>query len=229
MRFYNKKIKAFSLIEIMVASFLMAMMGVILMTSLNSSITAKDNVENISTNFHLARQAVLRMSKEISMAYLSKNVNNVDPSYLAQFKGYKDRLYFSAFGNVVRQKDAKESDQQVVGYYIGNNKKGEQVLLRAHQANLNLDVEKVSSPQILCPNVKKIEFAYFDNRTQKWEDSWLSDPKSMLTNDRNTTDPKMLVLPAKVKITMVVQISEGNEIVWVSESEIFMNEPLDLN
>lgn len=226
-----KKINAFSLIEIMIASLLLAMMGVIIMTSFNSSIKAKDNIESISNNFHLARQAINRMGKEVSMAYLSKNLNTLEPAYLTQFKGYKDKLYFSAFGNVVRQKGAKESDQQVIGYFLANDKNGILSLMRAYQPNLNLDVEKITNYQVLCPNVKKIEFSYFDNRTEKWDDNWLSDTKSLQagSNMNSGISGKILVLPSKVKISLITEISAGNEINFISEVEIPMTSPLDLN
>lgn len=225
------KLYAFSLIEIMIASLLLAMMGVIIMTSMNSSLKAKDNIELTSKNFHLARQAVNRMGKEISMAYLSKNLNPTDPSYITQFKGYKDKLYFSAFGNVVRQKGAKESDQQVLGYFMANDKNNQQSLMRAYQPNLNNDVEKINTYQVLCPNIKKIEFSYFDNRTEKWDESWLSDAKSLQTgaNMNSMMSNKILVLPSKVKISLTTEISSGNEMVFITEVEIPMTTPLDLN
>lgn len=147
----QKKIwRGFSLIEVMVAMVLLALMGLLLMQSLNSSVRAKDEAENISGRFQEARQAMARMSRDISMAYLSKNMYSLEPNYITQFKGRKNSLFFSAFGHVVRQKDAKESDQQVLGFYLAEDKKGQQSLMRREHPNLNLDVEQGGKSQVLC-------------------------------------------------------------------------------
>src|SRR5580698_5175047 len=102
------KLKGFSLIEVMVAVVLMGMMGALLMGTINSSLRAKESVEEISSRYHLASQALSRMTREISMAYLSKHINLAEPAFVTQFKGKPDSLAFSAFGNVIRQKDAKQ-------------------------------------------------------------------------------------------------------------------------
>ena len=48
--------------------------------------------------------------------------------------------------------------------------------MRSYHANLNLDVEKGGVAQVLCPNVTKLEFSYYDSRYKKWEESWVADP-----------------------------------------------------
>lgn len=232
----KKAFNGFSLIELMVAMVLMAMMGTLLMTSINSSINARDKVEEISGRYQMVRQAVTRMSREISMAYLSKHINLLDPAYITQFRGKKESIYFSAFGNVVRQKDAKESDEQVLGFYL-LEKDGKKNLMRKHQANLNLDVESGGRAQILCPDVLKLEFSYFDEQLNKWEEEWISDPSSLVSQgtigyqDDQPKNPtqKQWLLPSFVRITLSVDMGDGLETKWVSETQIPLKDPLDLN
>lgn len=232
----KKAFNGFSLIELMVAMVLMAMMGTLLMTSINSSIKARDKVEEISGRYQMIRQAMTRMSREISMAYLSKHINLLDPTYITQFRGKKDSLYFSAFGNVVRQKDAKESDEQVLGFYL-LEKDGKKNLMRKHQANLNLDVESGGRAQILCPDVQKLEFSYFDEQQNKWEEEWVSDPSSLVSQgtigdqDDQPKSPaqKQWLLPSFVRITLSVDMGDGLETKWISETQIPLKDPLDLN
>lgn len=234
------RLRGFSLIELMVSMVLLALMGVLLMTSVNSSITSKESIEEISDRYHVVRAALSRMSREISMAYLSKHINLSDPAYITQFKGRRTKLFFSAFGNVVRQKDAKESDEQVIGYYLAQDKNGVQSLMRRHQANLNLDVEKGGRSQVLCPNVSKLEFFYYDGSSNKWDEEWIADPSSLVlagslgqvSNQPSRGDygqqPKVWRLPQAVKIEMTVEMTKGNTIKWVSESQVQLKEPLDL-
>lgn len=234
----------FSLIEIMVSVVLMGMMGTILMTSLNSSIRAKDTVEEISARYQVVRQAMARMAREISMSYLSRHINLQEPAFMTQFKGNSESLYFSAFGNVVRQKDAHQTDQQVLGFYLANDKSGQKSLMRRQQPNLNLDVEKGGRAYVLCPNVKSLAFSYYDDRYEKWDESWHADPAgyaeqaASLDKDQKKQQaevmakegtPKPWRLPRYVKISMTVEMSLGTEMTWITEAEIPIQEPLDLH
>src|SRR5580700_1858047 len=106
------KLRGMSLIEVMVSVVLMGLMGALLMSSINSSIKGKETVLELSTRYQLVRQALSRMTREISMAYLSKNISISDPPFVTQFKGKIASLAFSAFGNVIRQRDAKQSEEQ---------------------------------------------------------------------------------------------------------------------
>ncbi len=180
----------FTLIEIMMASLLLGLMGVLLVTSINSSIKARDVVEEISGRDQMVRQAMSRMAREISMAYLSKHMNSGDPSYVTQFKGKKDQLFFSAFGHVVHQRDAKQSDKQVLRFYLVADKNGQKSLMRRMRANLNLDVEKGGIAQVLCPNVTKLEFSYYDTQMNKWEESWTVDARTLSSEGHNLAQEK---------------------------------------
>lgn len=233
--------RGFTLIEVMVATVLLGMMGGGLMMSINSSIKAKDMVEEISGRYQVVRQAMSRMAREISMAYLSKHINVSEPAFVTQFKGKKDSLFFSAFGYVVRQKDAKQSDQQVIGFFLATDKDGHQSLMRRVHPNLNLDVEKGGRSQVLCPKVSKLEFSYFDSRFEKWDETWIADPTLMAAQgppaaqqkgeekEAGENLPKPWRLPGFVKISMTVQMDEGSEMTWVTETEIPIQDPLDLN
>ena len=239
-------LKGFTLVEVMVATVLMGLMGVLLMTSINTSVRAKDNVEEVSQRLQEVTQAMTRMSEEISMAYLSKHIYLADPIVVTQFKGYKNRLYFSAFGYITHQKDAQESDQQVIAFYLATDKKGQKSLMRRAHPNLSLDVEKGGRAQVLCPRVSKLEFSYYDSKSKKWEETWMADPtytgaeaqvqptqedsdKEKKKKSSSTTTPKPWRLPAFVRISMTADMGEGEEMTWVSQAEIVVQEPLDLS
>jgi general secretion pathway protein J len=231
------RLAGFSLIEVMVATLLMGMMGVLLMTSLRSSADAKDNIEATSGRYQLVRQAMSRMAREISMAFLSRDINKNEAVVITQFKGSKEQLFFSAFGNVIMQKDAAQSDQQVLGYFIAKDKTGKQSLMRSHVANLNLDVEKGGKPQVLVPDVIKIEFSYYDEKFDRWEEKWISDPSDIAKQDpasimnegvRRGDEPKLWKLPAFVKVSLTVKMAENDEMTWVTQTKIPMQQPLNL-
>ena len=62
--------RGFSMLEILIAAGLMGIMGALMVTSLSSSMDVKDAVETASDQYHLVRQGMSRMVREISMAYL---------------------------------------------------------------------------------------------------------------------------------------------------------------
>ena len=65
--------RGFTLIEILVAVALLAMMGVILTTATGSILGAIKDTRESQEQYHAARVALGRMEREISMAYLSKH------------------------------------------------------------------------------------------------------------------------------------------------------------
>lgn len=234
----KKSLKAFSLIEIMVATLLLGIMGSILYSSINASINAKDNIEKISLRYQLVRQAMSRMAREISMAYLSKHINKNEPVFITQFRGYHNKIFFSAFGNTVRQRDQKQSDAQTLGFFLGTDKEGRTSLMRRYHANLGLDVEKGPSlTQVLLPDVVLLEFFYFDDRYNKWEEEWFSDPSALAQSspfadaqkaDKMAEDQKAWRLPTMIKIVITAKMPT-EEKKWVTATEIVVQKPLDLN
>lgn len=233
-------LKGFSLIEVMIASTLLAMMGVMLFSTINSSINAKNMVEDISLRHQLARQALSRMAREISMSYLSKHYNKNEPAYVTQFKGYPDRLFFSAFGNLITQRDQKQSDQQVLGYFIDKDKEGRVTLYRKYHPNLNLDVEKGGIKQALLRNMVSISFLYYDDKNNKWDDKWISDPLALSTSlpgffpkedkEHQAEDGKRgMILPSLVKITLTIKMPNEQDMKWTTVAEIHTRKPVDLN
>lgn len=67
------KSRGFTLIEVLVAVALMAMLGIILATSMSSIIGAIKDSKQMQDYYHTARVALGRMQQEISMAYISKH------------------------------------------------------------------------------------------------------------------------------------------------------------
>src|ERR1044071_8323103 len=117
--------RGFSLIEVLVAASLLAIVGMMLLQSLSTSLDAKENVEGISNRYHLVRSAMSRMCDEISMAYVAGqgHVALTEPRTKTGFLGEHDSLKFTAFGYVPRVEDEKKSDQRQLAYYLDTDPK----------------------------------------------------------------------------------------------------------
>jgi general secretion pathway protein J len=210
------KLRAFSLLEVMIAAGLLAIMGTLLAASLSTSITAKEVAEQTSDRYHLARQAMSRMVDEISMAYMSQHISATEPKSKTGFKGERDRLWFTAFGYVPRLQDAKQSEQRELEFkHDLDPRRGTDAILRREQANPDLELDEGGRTQTLLPDVSELEFFYWDPQTEDWKDSW--DTESAATQNR---------LPSRVKIKFTVAVdNDGEEREFVSQARVFIQAP----
>jgi len=209
--------RGFSLIEILIAGALLAIIGVMLMTTLNSSIEVKDRVDIISNRYFLIRQAMSRMCREISMAYLSAHKNFSDPVVDIQFKGEKSSLAFVAFGGFVRQKDAHESDQREITYFVGEDKNQVLSLMRKEKVNPTRYLGQEGRTETLCPGVKSIEFKYWNDKTRSWDSEWKTEGVAA-----------QQVLPSRVLIELVAIFKNDVEQKFTTETEIWVTQPIKI-
>jgi general secretion pathway protein J len=210
--------RGFSMLEILIAAGLMGIMGALMVTSLSSSMDVKEAVENASDQYHLVRQGMSRMVREISMAYLSTHRNALEPKAETHFRGESDQMHFVAMGHVVRQANAKESDQHELSYFLGpDDRSGEQAILRRSQPNPDVEYDEGGRTQVLCYPVTDLIFSYWDRVTEDWKESWDTEEVSTLNR-----------LPDRVRIEITMKMADGTEQTFMSQSKILMTKPLRL-
>lgn len=212
--------RGFSLLEVLVACALLAIVGMQLYISLTSSIDAKEIVESTSNRYHLSRQAMARMVDEISMAYLSAHRNASELTVKTGFKGERDELHFTAFGYVPRLEDAKQSEQRELSYQLGiDERTGSQAVMRREKPNPDDDFEEGGREQTLLPFVTDLEFAYWDATTEDWKETWDTEESATLNR-----------LPTRVRITLTAKMDEedGREQKFMTQSRIYMPAPVNL-
>jgi general secretion pathway protein J len=211
--------RAFSLLEILIAASLLAIIGALLMQSLSSSMDAKDAIETTSNRYHVVRAAVSRVVDELSMAYLSTHrpQNGVELRAMTGFKGERDRVDFTAFGYVPRVEDEKKSDQRQLSYFLDTDPRTRtRSLMRREQANLDDDFEEGGRTLTLLSDVRSIEFQYWDPQKDAWSEKW------------DAAGSEFNRLPARVRIEMVVVMDDGREQTFVTQSKLWLLTPLAL-
>jgi Type II secretion system (T2SS), protein J len=208
--------RAFALIEVLVAASLLAIVGALMMTSLSSSIDAKDAVDTISNRYHLVRAGTSRIVDEISMAFMSAHHNEIEVRTKTGFLGERNRLSFTGFGYVPRVEDEKKSDQRQLTYYLDTDPRtGSQALFRREQANLDDDFEEGGRALVLLPHVRDLEFQYWDPEKDAWSEKW------------DAAGTELGRLPARVKIKIVAVMNDDVEMPFVTETKIWMQAPLN--
>ena len=137
------------------------------------------------------------------MAYISTHINP-NPALqpmLTIFKGTdrgdRDRIDFTSFSHTPLVRDAKESDQNELSYFLANHpeRRGEQVLARREQARIDDTPTSGGRVQILLEGVKGFDLEYLDPQTWQWQRSWSAEPGGGMHANR---------LPYQVRITVTL-------------------------
>ncbi len=212
----TKRARGFSLLEVLISAALLALVGMLLLTSLSSSLDAKEAVEGTSNRYHLVRMAVSRMVDEISMAYVSSHRSAVEVKAETGFHGEREKISFSAFGYVPKVQDAKQSDQREIGYSVGDDPKtGTRALIRREQPGLDDEFEEGGRELVMLSGLQTFELSYWDKTAEEWKESW--DFEDATFGAR---------LPERVKIKLVVMMADGQEQTFVTQSRIWLTSPL---
>lgn len=214
------KARGFSLIEILVAASLLAIIGALLVQSLSSSIDAKEAVEGTSNRYHLVRSAMSRMVDELSQAYLTVHAATAQPRSETGFLGERDKVTFTAFGYVPRMADEKKGDSRQLAYYLDTDPKtNTSSLFRREQANLDDNFEEGGRALVLLSDVRELTFQYWDATKEEWLDKW-----DTLGGDPNQHNK----LPVRVRIKAAVTMADGEQQVFTTQTKLWLISPLKL-
>ena len=216
----GRKPNGFTLMEIMVAVAITALMGSVIAAAFSSGINAKEQVENEAENYREVRASLGRMAREISAAYVSDRFDlkhyrdqNERPT---NFVGERNKLMFTCFAHSRMTADAKESDQMVVEYSVKASPdplaKGRHDLVRRENPVLGEHMERGGTEDSLFENAKGIEFQYWDSDKKQWLDEW----------DTRRLERKSM-LPTRVKITLIAKDENGKEVHYQTQTRIMLN------
>lgn len=211
----------FSLLEILVSIFLLAMIGLVTADMIFRASATKKLVTGINDRYHSARVVLDRMTRELSSAYIAKPLPGPDQSKIPQtlLKGRDEnplnRVTFSSFSHVRIVRNAKESDQAVLTYYGKPHPKKSRVyrLFRRIKTRIDGKPETGGIAYELLDNVVKLEFRYWDKQKTDWVREW--DTTKIEYRNR---------LPAMVQIRLVIQNDKGEDLEFLTRCRIYMRE-----
>jgi general secretion pathway protein J len=215
--------RGFTLMEVMVAVSIVALMGTMVAMAFQTGINAKEVVEAEADHYRMLRVAMTRMSREVGSAFVSDRYDgrryrdqNDRPT---NFVGERDRLLFTTFAHQRMYTDAKESDQAVVEYFVETSSergaKSRQDLKRRVNPNVEGRMDRGGATDVLFEGVKTVEFAYWDSERKEWEDEW----------DTRRNDQKSK-LPTRVRITLVAVDETGKEARYTTQTRLMLNTEL---
>lgn len=168
--------RGLSLIEVVVALAVMAIMMAIAGAALQSSIEVKDLLAEKDETTRAARVAMGRLRRELALAFLTPNLTAVN-SYRTVFVGFDenpDKLFFATQSHQRLYRDSRECDQTEVSVWTEAATGTGRGYVLYHREAPRIDHEPDEGGVIypIAHNVRSFNVRYLDNRTNEWRDDW---------------------------------------------------------
>jgi general secretion pathway protein J len=196
-----------TLVEVMAAMAVFALIGSGLYGGLVQVMNMKRRVEAELDRYHEIRLGMERVVRELSMAYVSIHVNpdpalaKVRTAFVGTEAGGGSRIDFTSFSHRRLYRNAHESDQNELSYFVTSHPEGgRDVLARREQRRVDDDPQQGGQTQILIDDVVEFGLRYLDPMTGEWLSTWDAAPEG--------TEPNRL--PSQVEIKLTVPNIRGN-------------------
>jgi prepilin-type N-terminal cleavage/methylation domain-containing protein len=214
----------FTLIEIMLALALMAFVTSLLWGTFAQTAKVKKRIESAQDRTHTVRVALMRMSREIEMAFRSGSDIMGTELPRTMFSGSAhndfDELRFAWFGHQRMRADAPEADTALVTYFSMPDPEDPMVtnLMRRETKRLEAKDLKLipGETYILCPDIARLKFAYYDYKQKDWREDW----------DTIKADG-LQYMPTQVRIQLTVRDERGIPITFTSIARLHVMETVD--
>jgi general secretion pathway protein J len=209
------------LVEVMLALAILGFITTIMWGSFSQTVNNKRAIEAAQERLHTVRVALLRMAREIEMAYLSESENfalaNRRTFLTSSARGDVDELQFSSFAHQRLRAGAAEGDTSLITYYGARDPEDRRILNLMRRETRRLQAEDpsvlTSEAYVLCPDVSRVKFQFYDHKKKEWENDW---------STLNATGTQYL--PTHVRITLTVVDERGREVSYSTDARIQMTE-----
>jgi general secretion pathway protein J len=198
----NRARQGMTLVEAMVAITILSIVTTLVYGGLSQTMRNKARVEAQLDRSHVIRIAMERMTRELSQAFVSVHVNPSPQrqAMLTCFHGYRhgrgSRIDFTSFSHRRLYRDAHESDQNELSYFLARHPEhvDQRVLARREQRRIDAEPDRGGQITIMIEDVAEFELEYFDSVSLDWIDAWDAAPNGTHANR----------LPAQVRIRLEV-------------------------
>ncbi|MES1171801.1 MAG: type II secretion system protein [Bacteroidota bacterium] len=212
--------RGFTLVEVMLVMAILGTVTTLMWSSFSQASRSKKRVEAAQERTHTVRVALLRMAREIEMAFLSENTtaSATEPRtrLVAISRPDVDELTISAFAHQRLRGGAPESDTSNISYYGARDPEDRRVLNLMRRETRRLQaMDPASMPgeaYILCPDIVRLKIVYYDYKKKEWHDDW------------DTKLAGRFFLPSHVRVALTVLDERGKEVTYATDARIQMTE-----
>jgi general secretion pathway protein J len=211
----------FTLLEVILAFAILGFITMILWGTFTQTAAIKKRTEAVQERAHAARVALMRLSREIEMAFLSDSENPFSQErrtmFIATSHRDVDELQFSWFGRQRLRGDIPEADSSLVMYYAEPDPDDRSVLNLMRRETRRLEATDPRSvlgeAYVLCPGITRLKFSFFDHIKQDWREDWTT-----------VGTAGFQYLPTHVRIELTIYDEKGLEKKFTTSARIMMTE-----
>lgn len=221
----RRRARGMTLLEVLVSLGVLAMISLLIYGAFDSLSRGRKGEALRVDRARQGRDAIERITHEIQGAFLSLH-NPMSQALITRqtaFIGTNgstfDRLDFASFAHRRTEKEAKESDQAEIGYFVVKDPDHEDKmdLVRREQAPPDFEPKKGGVVNVLAEDVELFDVRYLDPLSGQWIESW---DTTQLTGQLNR-------LPLEVKVTLVLKpVKNSPPFRYVTKFMLPMQQPL---
>ena len=210
----------FTLIEVMLAVAILAILTTLMWSAFSQASRNKKRVEAAQERTHTVRTALLRMAREIEMAFLSES-NEPDAtlprtSFIASGRPDVDELWLTAFAHQRLRGGTAEGDSSIIGYFGERDPADRRILnlmRRETRRLVSRDPREVpGETYVVCPDIVRLKLTYYDYRKKEWHDEW------------DSKVPGTSFLPSHVHIALTVLDEQQREVIYATDARVQLTE-----
>lgn len=211
-----------TLIEVMIAVGITAVIGAMVMGAFQRTYASKELAEAQDERFSSGRMALTRIARELSQAFLSDHYDRKryrEPLTVFRGKdgGERDDLLFATMSHERLAQDAKESDQSVVEYKLDRDPENRdaEALYRREKARIDEDPEDGGHDDLVARDVKRLTFSFWDAAKKEWVREW-----------DTTRVERANELPTLVRVELELALPDGRVERLSTASRVALTRPL---
>ena len=172
--------RGFTLLEIILAVTILALVGTMIYGGFSQTALNKARVEEDVDHSRIVHMTLERMARELTMAFVSTHVNPsldlryMNTGFIGKDGADEDRIDFTSFSHRRLYRNAKESDQNEISYFVTEHPDDPdvKVLARREQNRIDEDPRTGGKSQILLEHVEGFNLEYFDPLLSEWVQTW---------------------------------------------------------
>ena len=217
--------RGMTLLEVMVALAVLSLVAVLIHGIIDSLSRGRKAEGLRAERAHEGREAMSRILRDMSSAYLSQHVPTVPAlmtnktAFVGRSSTVYDRIDFTAFGHFRTDRDAHESDEAEVGYFAVKDPEVQDKwdLVRREQTPIDIDPLKGGIVNVVAEDIDSFDVRYLDPLTSQWVETWDS---TQVTGQPNR-------LPLEVKVTLVLKgVGGGSNYSYTTKIFLPLQQPL---
>ena len=169
--------RGLTLIEIVVALAIMALIGSIAAATLGTSIEGLNAMDEAGGSTRTARIAMRRITRALELTHMTKNrgaVNTYRTVFVGKDDGDEDLLWFSTLSHHRKIRDSRQCDQTEITLFTEDDPDQDdaKVLFLRESPRIDQYPDKGGRPMPLARGVTRFDLRYLDGVTGEWLDEW---------------------------------------------------------